>query len=97
MWYFYIQRIQNKGIRLRDEQFFYRIPLFQGEKSHHLHICKNRLINVQSSQNLPKVPPDQKKKKTPLTQSHLHEVTHCLEVAKCHTITNSALNLAQEI
>ena len=96
MWYFYIQRIQNKGIRLRDKQFFYRIPLFQGEKSHHLHICKNRLINVQSSQNLPKVPPDQKKK-TPLTQSHLHEVTHCLEVAKCHTITNSALNLAQEI
>lgn len=75
--------------------------MFQGgKKSHHLHICKNRLITHtnQSSQNLPKVPPDLKKKrKKPLTQSHLNEATQCLEAAKCHTITKSALNLAEEI
>lgn len=98
MCYFYIQRIQNKGIRLRDEQFFYRTPVFRGGGGRHLHIGKNRLITPtnQSSQNLPKVPPDLKKRKKPLTQSHLHEVTHCLEAAKCHTITKSALNLAEK-
>lgn len=48
----------------------------------------------QTSQNLPEVPPDLKKT---LAQFHLLEIPQSLEAAKCLTIRNSDLNLAEEI